>query len=111
MKRFIGSLWFLAWTAFCFLCGTVWGWGQGYEQGLRGLVRTWGLLCLCLFVCSIAQAQTCTVTFPDIFNIDPAGGAQIGGAILLLWGFAFACRLVVRALLEVDGSATSDSGE
>lgn len=50
-----------------------------------------------------------TMTFPDVFQIDSDGGAQIAGAILAVWAVAWGFRMVIRSL-DVDGkSSTSES--
>jgi hypothetical protein len=50
-----------------------------------------------------------SVTFPDIFNIDAAGGAEIAGAILAIWAIAWAFRMLIRALSIGGNSSTSES--
>lgn len=55
--------------------------------------------------------QACTVTlsiqaqFPP-FNLSESDGAQIGAAILLVWGLAFGIAAIVRTLRKTDGSST-----
>lgn len=42
------------------------------------------------------------VTFPDVFNIDAAGGSAIGLAIIGLWVVAWVFRTLIRALRQMD---------
>lgn len=42
------------------------------------------------------------VIFPDVFNIDAAGGSAIGLAIIGVWAVAWVFRAIIRALREVD---------
>lgn len=49
--------------------------------------------------------STTVVDLPP-FQIDPAGGAQIGAAILGVWAFAFAFRSLIRMLKESDFQAS-----
>ena len=57
--------------------------------------------------------SACTVTLVHElslppFQLSPAEGAQIAGAILAVWVVGWAGRMVVRAL-NVDGKSTSES--
>lgn len=42
------------------------------------------------------------MTFPDIFDIDAAGGVEIAGAIFGLWAIAWVFRVLVRMVRDSD---------
>jgi len=44
----------------------------------------------------------------DLMNLSASQGAAISGAILLLWGFAFGARAVIRALRETDATSSTE---
>jgi hypothetical protein len=49
-----------------------------------------------------------SMTFPDLLNIDPAGGALIAGAVLAVWAMGYAIRVVIRAV-HSDGNQPTES--
>lgn len=60
----------------------------------------------------IQCTQACTVTVQHefvnpLFNIDAAGGAQIGLAIALVWALGFGIRQLIRAV-KVGESTQED---
>ena len=40
------------------------------------------------------------MTFPDIFNLSPSEAADVVAAMLLLWGIAWAFRVLIRFVLS-----------
>lgn len=45
---------------------------------------------------------------PGVFSITPEQGGQIGMAVLLVWGVAFAFRAAIRSLSIGDSSNDED---
>lgn len=59
----------------------------------------------------ICNVSPCTIVHEisvPPFNLSLEEGAQISGAILLVWALGFGIRQVIRAL-SVDGVSTSES--
>jgi hypothetical protein len=54
------------------------------------------------------QSASGAFTFPDVFNIDPAGGALIAGAVLAVWAVGFGVRALIQAL-NSDGKQPFES--
>jgi hypothetical protein len=50
-----------------------------------------------------------SVTFPDIFNISPEGGAEIAAAVVAIWSIAYAFRMLIRSVSSGGVSSTSES--